>query len=98
MRGGLYLESDQEQIKPSTYMGEVFLNHNVKFKIVTANHSLFKVKAKFYLSGYNIGTLVLKPLQTFSLERPVFGLNRIFQFVEFNTYEAFLGNVHQSNI
>ena len=94
----LYLETDRGLIKPCTYMGYVFLNHNENFKIVASNRSLFKVKAKFYLSGYNIGTLILKPLQTFSLERPVVGLNRIFQFVEFNTYEAFLGNVCQSNI
>ena len=79
-------------------MFKVFRIKNEDFEVVVVNNSDLKVKSKIYLSGCDVGTLVLKPREYLSLQKPVEGVNRKFRYCQFNSYEAVMGQLNKENL
>ena len=63
-----YLITDRGRIVPQSYNGIVSLLPGEVFSIVAVNNSNLKTKAKFYLSGENIGTLVIPKFEKCELK------------------------------
>ena len=91
----LYLKTKRGIIKPQQYNGIVYLQPNEDFEIVCVNKSSLRVKAKYILSGENIGVLALASFQTAKLRKPVEGVDRQFRYCEFGSNDAFDGKLHE---
>ena len=94
----LYLKTARGLIKPKSFNGIVYLDQNEDFEIVVVNKSSLKVKAKIYLSGYDIGTLALKPYETIPLKKVVEGVDRRFRYCQFGSYEGMLGKLNRERL
>ena len=81
----IYLLSDRGKIFPQSYDCVVKLIPGETFSIVASNNSRLKTKAKFYLSGTYIGTLVIPKFERCELKRPIQGVDRCFIYCEFGT-------------
>ena len=81
----IYLLSDRGKIVPQSYDCVVKLIPGENFTIVASNNSRLKTKAKFYLSGTYIGTLVIPKFERCELKRPIQGVDRCFIYCEFGT-------------
>ena len=79
----IYLLTDRGKIVPQSYDCVVKLIPGENFSIVASNKSHLKTKAKFYLSGTNIGTLVIPKFERCELKRPIRGVDRCFIYCEF---------------
>ena len=84
----IYLISDRGKIRPQSYDCIVKLIPGENFSIVASNNTHLKAKAKFYLSGTYIGTLVIPKFQRCELKRPIEGVDRCFIYCEFGTSVA----------
>ena len=94
----LFLKTTRGLIKPTSFNGVVYLIKNEDFEIVLVNNSNLKVQAKVYLSGYDVGTLVLNPRQKLTLKKPVEGVDRAFRYCPFNSYESVVGKLNKENL
>ena len=56
----IYLRTQRGDLKPRHFNGILHLKHNEDFSLVIENNSMVKVKAECFISGENIGTIVLK--------------------------------------
>ena len=81
----VYLLTDRGRIQPQSYDCVVKLFPGEDFSIVATNNTNLKAKAKFYLSGTYIGTLVIPKYQRCELKRPIEGVDRCFRYCEFGT-------------
>jgi len=81
----IYLLSDRGKISPQSCDCVVKLIPGENFSIVVSNNSYLKTKAKFYLSGTYIGTLVIPKFERCELKRPIQGVDRCFIYCEFGT-------------
>ena len=81
----VYLLTDRGRIQPQSYDCVVKLFPGEDFSIVATNNTNLKAKAKFYLSGTYIGTLVIPKFQRCELKRPIEGVDRCFRYCEFGT-------------
>ena len=81
----IYLITDRGRIQPKSYDCVVKLIPGETFSIVASNNSRLKTKAKFYLSGTYIGTLVIPKFERCELKRPIQGVDRCFIYCEFGT-------------
>ena len=81
----IYLLTDRGKIVPQSYDCIVKLIPGENFSIVVSNNSHLKTKTKFYLSGTNIGTLVIPKFERCELKRPIQGVDRCFIYCEFGT-------------
>ena len=93
----IYLRSSRGDIIPQTFEGEIYLKHNEQFSIVIENNSNLKVKAQCFLSGQNIGVLILNPRSVEVLKRPIIGVDRCFQYCAFGTKNALQGKLCSSD-
>ena len=84
----IYLITDRGKIRPQSYDCIVKLIPGENFSIVASNNTHLKTKAKFYLSGTYIGTLVIPKFQRCELKRPIEGVDRCFIYCEFGTSVA----------
>ena len=73
------------------------MKHNEQFSIVIENNSNLKVKAQCFLSGENIGVLILNPRSVEVVKRPIIGVDRCFQYCAFGTKNALEGKLSSSN-
>ena len=89
----IYLISDRGRIVPYSYNGVVKLIPGENFSIVATNNTNLKTKAKFYLSGIYVGTLVIPKFQKCELKRPIDGVDRCFIYCEFGTSIAEKGRL-----
>ena len=89
----IYLLTDRGRIQPQSYDCVVKLFPGEDFTIVATNNTNLKAKAKFYLSGTYIGTLVIPKFQTCELKRPIEGVDRCFRYCEFGTSIAEKANL-----
>ena len=90
----LYLNTSRGIIRPASFKGIVYLIPNEDFGIVVVNNSDLKTKSKVYLSGYELGTVVLKPRENLVLKKPVEGVDRKFRYMQFDGYEAVVGKLN----
>ena len=90
----LYLNTSRGIIRPASFKGIVYLIPNEDFGIVLVNNSDLKTKSKVYLSGYELGTVVLKPRENLVLKKPVEGVDRKFRYMQFDGYEAVHGKLN----
>ena len=81
----IYLITDRGRILPQSYDCVVKLIPGENFSIVASNNTHLKTKAKFYLSGTYVGTLVIPKFQRCELKRPIEGVDRCFRYCEFGT-------------
>ena len=81
----VYLLTDRGRIQPQSYDCVVKLFPGEDFSIVATNNTNLKAKAKFYLSGTYIGTLVIPKYQRCELKCPIEGVDRCFRYCEFGT-------------
>ena len=81
----IYLLTDRGKIVPQSYDCVIKLIPGENFSIVVTNNSHLKTKTKFYLSGTNIGTLVIPKFERCELKRPIRGPDRCFTYCEFGT-------------
>ena len=81
----IYLITDRGRILPQSYDCVVKLFPGENFSIVATNNTNLKTKAKFYLSGTYVGTLVIPKFQRCELKRPIEGVDRCFIYCEFGT-------------
>ena len=79
------LIKDRGRILPQSYDCVVKLFPGENFSIVATNNTNLKTKAKFYLSGTYVGTLVIPKFQKCELKRPIEGVDRCFIYCEFGT-------------
>ena len=79
------LITDKGRILPQSYDCVVKLFPGENFSIVATNNTNLKTKAKFYLSGTYVGTLVIPKFQKCELKRPIEGVDRCFIYCEFGT-------------
>ena len=79
------LITDRGRILPQSYDCVVKLFPGENFSIVATNNTNLKTKAKFYLSGTYVGTLVIPKFQKCELKRPIEGVDRCFIYCEFGT-------------
>ena len=84
----IYLITDRGRILPQSYDCVVKLIPGENFSIVATNNTHLKTKAKFYLSGTYVGTLVIPKFQRCELKRPIEGVDRCFIYCEFGTSVA----------
>ena len=77
----IYLLSDRGKISPQSCDCVVKLIPGENFSIVVSNNSYLKTKAKFYLSGTYIGTLVIPKFERCELKRPIQGVDRCFIYL-----------------
>ena len=84
----IYLITDRGRIQPKSYDCVVKLIPGENFSIVASNNTHLKTKAKFYLSGIYVGTLVIPKFQRCELKRPIEGVDRCFIYCEFGTSVA----------
>ena len=84
----IYLITERGRILPQSYDCVVKLLPGKNFSIVAANNTNLKTKAKFYLSGTYVGTLVIPKFQRCELKRPIEGVDRCFIYCEFGTSVA----------
>merc|ERR1712055_1020074 len=94
----LYLNTSRGIIRPASFKGVVYLIQNEDFGIVLVNNSDLKTKSKVYLSGYELGTVVLKPRENLVLKKPVEGIDRKFRYMQFDGYEAVFGKLNKENL
>ena len=94
----LYLNTSRGIIRPASFKGVVYLIQNEDFGIVLVNNSDLKTKSKVYLSGYELGTVVLKPRGNLVLKRPVEGIDRKFRYTQFGRYESVVGKLNKENL
>ena len=94
----LYLNTSRGIIRPASFKGAVYLIQNEDFGIVLVNNSDLKTKSKVYLSGHELGTVVLKPRENFVLQKPVKGVDRKFRYTQFGSYEAVMGKLNKENL
>merc|ERR1712055_1284399 len=90
----LYLNTSRGIIRPASFKGVVYLIQYEDFGIVLVNNSDLKTKSKVYLSGYELGTVVLKPRENLVLKKPVEGVDRKFRYMQFDGYEAVVGKLN----
>ena len=95
---GFYLKTSRGIIKPKKYDCIVNLLPGETFTLITENNSSFKTKAKFILSGENIGTLVIPPHRTSEVKRPLQGIDRQFKYVEFDSNNALTGKLDKNKL
>ena len=81
----IYLITDRGRILPQSYDCVVKLFPGENFSIVATNNTNLKTKAKFYLSGTYVGTLVIPKFQKCELKRPIEGVDQCFIYCEFGT-------------
>ena len=93
----IYLRSNRGDIIPQTFEGEIYLKHNEQFSIVIENNSNLKVKAQCFLSGENIGVLILNPRSVEVVKRPIIGVDRCFQYCAFGIKNALEGKLSSSH-
>jgi len=84
----IYLITDRGRILPQSYDCVVKLFPGENFSIVATNNTHLKTKAKFYLSGTYVGTLVIPKFQKCELKRPIEGVDRCFIYCEFGNSVA----------
>ena len=84
----VYIITDRGRIHPQSYDCVVKLIPGENFSIVATNNTHLKTKAKFYLSGTYVGTLVIPKFQRCELKRPIDGVDRCFIYCEFGTAVA----------
>ena len=94
----LYLNTSRGIIRPASFKGVVYLIQNEDFGIVLVNNSDLKTKSKVYLSGYELGTVVLKPRENMVLKKPVEGIDRKFRYTQFGGHEALVGKLNKENL
>ena len=93
----IYLISNRGKIFPQSYDSIVNLIPGENFSIVASNKSHLKTKAKFYLSGTYIGTLVIPKFERCELKRPIQGVDRCFIYCEFGTSIAQKAKLNSDN-
>ena len=94
----LYLNTSRGIIRPASFKGVVYLIQNEDFGIVLVNNSDFKTKSKVYLSGHELGTVVLKPKGNLVLKKTVEGIDRKFRYTQFGRYEAVDGKLNKDHL
>ena len=94
----LYLNTSRGIIRPASFKGVVYLIQNEDFGIVLVNNSDLKTKSKVYLSGYELGTVVLKPKGNLVLKKPVEGIDRKFRYTQFGRCEAVDGKLDKDHL
>ena len=94
----LYLNTSRGIIRPASFKGVVYLIQNEDFGIVLVNNSDLKTKSKVYLSGYELGTVVLNPRENMVLKKPVEGIDRKFRYAQFGGHEALVGKLNKENL
>ena len=95
---GFYLKTSRGIIKPKKYDCIVNLLPGETFTLISENNTSFKTKAKFILSGENIGTLVIPPHRTSEVKRPLQGIDRQFKYVEFDSNNALTGKLDKNKL
>ena len=94
----LYLNTSRGIIRPASFKGVVYLIQNEDFGIVLVNNSDLKTKSKVYLSGYELGTVVLKPKGNLVLKKTVEGIDRKFRYTQFGRCEAVDGKLDKDHL
>ena len=94
----IYLRTQRGDLKPRHFNGILHLKHNEDFSLVIENNSLVKVKAECFISGENIGTIVLKIGQKLVLSRPIDGIDRKFRYATFGSNIAKIGKLQENNL
>ena len=92
----IYLKTARGELRPKNFHGILHLPHNEDFGLGLENNSSVRTKAECYVSGENIGTLVLRPGEIVVVNHPIEGVNRRFRYVSFNSPLALDGNLNEN--
>ena len=92
----IYLKTARGELRPKNFHGILHLPHNEDFGLGLENNSSVRTKAECYVSGENIGTLVLRPGEIVVLNRPISGIDRRFRYAAFDTNLALDGNLNEN--
>ena len=92
----IYLKTGRGELRPKNFHGVLYLPHNEDFGLGLENNSPVRTKAECYVSGENIGTLVLRPGEIVVLNRPISGIDRRFRYAAFDTNLALDGNLNEN--
>lgn len=90
---GIYLKTERGDLIPQSYDGIVYVKHNEEFGIVIENRSNVRIKAQCFVSGENMGVLIIRAGQREVLKRPIIGLDRPFKYGEFGSETSFHGKL-----